>query len=1153
MRSICKVLGLYCLIVTAWLSWTTAWAGPKNVVTGIHVDRQSDMRIVRIQTQSEPTFTVFRLSDPMRVVVDISGGDVSAVESPKAIEDGLLSQVAARQFSSDGFLIGRITIGFESDVTYDVYADGRSVVVRSAKGPLASVEKVSAPPTAPVDRAAAERFESARDEAKVAAEQARQERKQATEAAQLAQKQQAEALRVAKEAEMATAQAQKAKEEAERLRQQAQSAVQEDRDKAEKLAKEAEEKLQRARAQEQKVIASRAEAERAATEAERIRKDAEEAAAQSEAQHKKRVAEVEELKARTVKEHKAAEIARQSAENAKKEAETAQRAAETAKSEAEKTRRETAAKLEQINKQEKDAQKEFARLAGVKQEIEASRRAVEEEKQALNSQKEALLKERQRLDEIKANVEKEKGSLARLAEQNAKNAAKIESVDAFVKKPQPEVQFASNQVIAPEPKAAKARLTGVEEKKKNGAVLLALLGNPTYEVERVEDPPRLVIDLHDTTRSAKRYNYDLNNAHIRRIRLGEHDGHLRAVLDLKGSAAEHDVKMESEGLVIAMRDVAVAPKLEELPKEDAKPKPAAPAAVLVKDVRFSGKGMLAKITLDVPKNVETAIDDRSNKAWVLEIKGASLDKGLERSLDTVAFGTVVKMVSSYQSSMEPPMVKIVANLNGSATQQLKRHGNSLVWEIEGKESVPAVATTTTTQTAGFATEATTLARATVAQSSPKKRISIDLKDADIVNVLRLLSDVSGENIIASEDIKGKVTLRLRNVPWDQALDTILKTKGYDKVRHQNILRIAPAEQIQREKEMELARKRAQEQVEETSIKMVTINYASAKEISDQLKPLLSGRGSVNVDERTNTLILEDVRSNIDRIVELTKRLDKQTPQVLIEARIVEASSNNVTELGVQWGGTGQATSRSGNPTGLLFPGDVAVSGGADDQQTINRGTGNPGRFAVNLPAAIGSGVGGAVGFIFGSAGGSQILNLRLSAMESNGTGRIISSPRITTLDNRTARINQGVDIPISVVSAAGTQTRFVQAALELEVTPHVTNDGSVLMKVKAAKNEPDFGQRGGAGDPTIQKKTAETEVLVHDGDTSVIGGIYTRNTSESYAEVPLFSKIPILGWLFKKKGTQDKRAELLIFITPRIVNRQESMVEASEMAVPKVN
>ena len=340
-------------------------------------------------------------------------------------------------------------------------------------------------------------------------------------------------------------------------------------------------------------------------------------------------------------------------------------------------------------------------------------------------------------------------------------------------------------------------------------------------------------------------------------------------------------------------------------------------------------------------------------------------------------------------------------------------------------------------------------------------------------------------------------------------------------------------------------------MEETAIKIITVNYAIAKDIDEHIKPMLSERGTVQTDERTNTIIVEDIVSNIDRLVELTRRLDRQTPQVLIEARIVEAASNHLRSLGIQWGGTGQMTSAEGNATGLMFPGDFIVNGAASGDDTPNSGTYTPSRYAVNLPAAIGGAQGTGLGFIFGSAGGSQLLALRLTAMEENGNGRVISSPRITTLDNRKAMISQGVKIPVSVVSANGANTQWVQANLRLEVTPHVTNDGSILMAIKTEKSEPDFTQTGAAGDPTIKEKSAETEVLVKDGDTTVIGGIYTRTVNERTAGVPFLSNIPILGWLFRKSESRDDRSELLIFITPRIVNRDEALVQIPLMTIDK--
>ena len=422
-----------------------------------------------------------------------------------------------------------------------------------------------------------------------------------------------------------------------------------------------------------------------------------------------------------------------------------------------------------------------------------------------------------------------------------------------------------------------------------------------------------------------------------------------------------------------------------------------------------------------------------------------------------------------------------------------------------------------------------------------RRITLDVRDADIINVLRLISEETGENIIASDEVKGKVTLHLRNVPADQALDTLLRTKGLDRVRTHNIIRVASAETIQKERDLDLARRRAALEVEETVIRMETVNYATASEIVDQLKPMLTGRGSIQVNARTNTLIVQDIPVNVERLVNLARRLDKQTPLVMIQARIVEANTSSMQDLGIQWGGSSQETSRTHNPTGLMFPGDVVINGSADNPANQVAGIATPARYAVNLPATL-SGQGAGLGFILGSANGSQILNLRLSAMESNGNGKVISSPEVATLDNKTARVSQGVEIPVSVTSAAGVNTRFVPAVLELEVTPHVTNDGTVLLRIKTQKSEADFTNRGAAGDPTIQKRYAETEVLVRDGDTSVIGGIYTRNTGDTYNQVPFISQIPLIGSLFRRHAHSDTRAELLVFITPRIINREESMI-----------
>jgi type IV pilus assembly protein PilQ len=296
------------------------------------------------------------------------------------------------------------------------------------------------------------------------------------------------------------------------------------------------------------------------------------------------------------------------------------------------------------------------------------------------------------------------------------------------------------------------------------------------------------------------------------------------------------------------------------------------------------------------------------------------------------------------------------------------------------------------------------------------------------------------------------------------------------------------------------------------------------------------------------LIVRDIAGNVSRIEELVRLLDTQTPEVLIEARIVEATSNYVRQVGIQWGGDTTFSEATGNPTGLAFPSRVTAAGGATDGSTPTAGlspftnsVSNP-NFAVNLPAAVGTGSGGALGIALGSIDNNFNLNLRLSAAETSGLVRIVSSPRILTLNNKEARINQGTLIPFSQVSAQGVQTTFQEAKLQLLVKPHVTADGSVAMHMKVNRDEPNFNQTAANGAPTILKREAETDLLVMDGHTAVIGGIYTRNTGRSVAQVPFFGDIPILGVLFQSRTANDTRNELVVFITPRIVNRDATPI-----------
>ena len=422
-----------------------------------------------------------------------------------------------------------------------------------------------------------------------------------------------------------------------------------------------------------------------------------------------------------------------------------------------------------------------------------------------------------------------------------------------------------------------------------------------------------------------------------------------------------------------------------------------------------------------------------------------------------------------------------------------------------------------------------------------RKISLDFKDADIQNVLRLIAEVSGKNIVISDAVQGKVTIRLLNVPWDQALDVVLKTYALDKEElAPDILRVAPYTQLKTERDEALRAAKALEQIESLLTKVVPVNYAKADQLRGLLEKIKSTRpdAGILVDVRTNSLVLKDLPQNIDQMTRLVLELDKQTPQVLIEAKIVELDVNFERELGIQWGTLYKAGPATGNPTGLDFPHTANVGGAVQNITGIPAvGVANP---VVNLPAAIDHSQGGAIGFSLASITNSFRLDAQLSALEKNKHAKILSSPRVATLNNQEAKIEQGQEVPYQTTSDEGTKTEFKDAMLRLFVTPQINFDRSIIMKIIVSNDTP-------IKDPTvgfiIQKKEAVTTVLVNDGDTAVIGGIYTNTDQKTSGGVPLFKDIPGLGNLFKKKGTTKDRTELIIFITPRIIPTRKIPVE----------
>ncbi len=423
-----------------------------------------------------------------------------------------------------------------------------------------------------------------------------------------------------------------------------------------------------------------------------------------------------------------------------------------------------------------------------------------------------------------------------------------------------------------------------------------------------------------------------------------------------------------------------------------------------------------------------------------------------------------------------------------------------------------------------------------------KKISLDLQDADVVNVLRLLADVGRVNIVFGSDVSGKVTVNLKNIPWDQALDIVLMTNGLDKVRLGNIIRVARSETITEEANKRLAAQKASDKVEPLVTRIVPVNYsdiASIKE-SELIKNILSDRGKIDIDERTNTLVIHDIRKSVDQIETLVKRLDTRIPQVLIEARIVEAADQFSNEFGIQWGFYRTANNKhwdntifSASPAhqsffGLNNPrtGNPILEGGESAFPT----------YGVNLPATDVLDIPGKFGFNIAKFTSDSItaLDLQLSAAESNGIAKVISSPRVMTVDNREANIVQGEDIPYLSVSQDGTQVQFVEANLELIVTPHVTAENTILLKLETHRDSPNF-ENAVQGQPAITRNTAETELLLDDGETTVIGGIYVVENSNTREGIPFLMDLPYLGWLFSYEKNIVEKKELLVFITPKII------------------
>jgi type IV pilus assembly protein PilQ len=419
-----------------------------------------------------------------------------------------------------------------------------------------------------------------------------------------------------------------------------------------------------------------------------------------------------------------------------------------------------------------------------------------------------------------------------------------------------------------------------------------------------------------------------------------------------------------------------------------------------------------------------------------------------------------------------------------------------------------------------------------------ERLSLNFQDIEVRSVLQLLADFTGLNLVVSDSVEGNLTLRLKNVPWDQAMDIILKTKGLDQRKAGNVILIAPTDEIAAREKLELEARAQVEELERLRTEYIKVNYAKAADIAGLLKladnAILSPRGSVSVDERTNILLVKDINSSLANVRTLLAELDIAVRQVLIESRVVIANDDFSKELGVRFGVSGN----SAGTGGIVNNGDVNAIASGNLNGVTNIANGGPfnalDSLNVNLPVQNPA---GSFGLALAKLPIGMLIEMELSAAQVEGRGEVVSSPRVITADSHTARIEQGVEIPYLELDDGDATLKFRKAVLSLEVTPQITPDDRVIMDLDVHKDNVGETVSFGAGlsAPSIDTREVQSQLLVDNGQTVVLGGIYETVKADQVTRVPFFSDIPILGNLFKTTSVVDDRTELLIFVTPKIL------------------
>jgi len=637
----------------------------------------------------------------------------------------------------------------------------------------------------------------------------------------------------------------------------------------------------------------------------------------------------------------------------------------------------------------------------------------------------------------------------------------------------------------------------------------------------IDDPARIAFDLQDTTNNLQKNNRVIGVGVARSINTIEARGRTRVVINL-AEMVSYDTRVDGNSIIITLDSgagttVAAARPQTAARAPQTKTKSGAQTTARVasnytavhsiKNIDFrrgeSGEGRIIINLSD--SSIPVDMREEGGKI-IVDFLDSSLPANLERRLDVIDFATPVKEIDTISRGNG---VRIIVTPLSDYEHLAYQTGD--VYTIELKPTTKEEKAAAKKKKFGYTGE----------------RLSLNFQNIEVRAVLQLLADFTGLNMVVSDSVTGSVTLRLKNVPWDQAMDIILKTKGLGQRKTDNVILIAPSEEIAAREKLELESQKQIEELAPLRTEWFQVNYASGSDIATLLKSsdnnLLSPRGSITVDERTNTLLIQDTSDRLADIREVISRLDIPVRQVLIESRIVIANDDFARDLGVKFG---ISKFTNFNDKSVLYAGPNAVNGGA--------ATLDPTNLITNLPATPASAAAGAFGIAVGVLN-NHLLQLELSALDAEGRGEVISSPRLVTANQKEAFIEQGVEIPYQNATSSGaTAVQFKKAVLSLTVKPQITPDDRIILDLNVTKDSPDFSNQV-RGVPPVNTREIETQVLVDNGETIVLGGIYEQTNTLNENRIPWFGELPMLGFLFKDKKIRDTKSELLIFVTPKIL------------------